>query len=221
MLTAKYLINEYYGTGPAHSYWVGCSDGGGRGMAMSQNFPEYLDAIVAGDPGGNLQELELGSGVWDEQQLLNVYNTAVPPLPALAYKTEPAPEAAEPIVYPAFPSSDQALFETALLQACDALDGVADGVVDNVPACVAIFNPAAATYTDYTGALGPANTTYPLQCQGAKNATCLSPAQIQAAIAINQGPRTTAGMTIRYPEGAAVRTIRTIRYPALRMMAAG
>jgi feruloyl esterase len=204
VLTAKYLINEYYGTGPGHSYWVGCSDGGGRGMAMSQNFPEYLDGIVAGDPGGNLQELELGSGVWDEEQLLNVYNTAVPPLPALAYASEPTPEAAEPIVYPAFPSSDQALFETALLQACDALDGVADGVVDNVPACVARFNPAAASYIDYAGALGPANTSYPLQCPGAKNATCLSPAQIQAAIAINQGPRTTAGMTIKYPEGAAV-----------------
>ena len=25
-LTAKYLINQYYGTGPTRSYWVGCSD---------------------------------------------------------------------------------------------------------------------------------------------------------------------------------------------------
>ena len=76
-----------------------------------------------------------------------------------------------------------------MLQSCDALDGVTDGVIDNLPACHARFNPATATYTDYAGALGPANTTYPLQCPGAKNATCLSPAQIQAAININQGPR--------------------------------
>ena len=55
-----------------------------------------------------------------------------------------------------------------MLQACDALDGVADGVVDNVPACIARFDPVTATYTDYTGALGPAETTYPLQCTGAK-----------------------------------------------------
>ena len=46
-----------------------------------------------------------------------------------------SPAAAEPILYPAFPVSDQALFETALLQTCDALDGVADGVIDNLPAC--------------------------------------------------------------------------------------
>ena len=95
----------------------------------------------------------------------------------------------------------RALFETALLQACDALDGVTDGVVDNVPACVSKFNPSAARYTDYTGAFGPAGTTYSLQCTGAKNATCLSPAQIQAAIQINQGPRRN-GSPVAAPAGA-------------------
>ena len=89
-----------------------------------------------------------------------------------------------------------------MLQACDALDGVTDGVVDNLPACQARFNPATAMYTDYAGALGPANTTYPLQCPGAKSATCLLPAQIQAAIKISQGPRNSAGGTIQAPAGA-------------------
>jgi hypothetical protein len=37
-LTAKYLINQFYGVGPHHSYWVGCSTGGRQGMVMSQNF---------------------------------------------------------------------------------------------------------------------------------------------------------------------------------------
>jgi Tannase and feruloyl esterase len=56
-----------------------------------------------------------------------------------------------------------------------------------LPACRAKFAPNTATYIDYAGALGPAGTTYPLQCTGAKNATCLTPAQIQAAININKG----------------------------------
>jgi feruloyl esterase len=125
-----------------------------------------------------------------------------PPIAPLTYIPQAAPEAAAPHLYPAFPSSDQGLFETALLQACDALDGVTDGVIDNLPACQASFNPATATYVDYNGALGTPNTIYPLQCTGAKNATCLSPQQIQAAIKINLGPRTSTGAVVQVPAGA-------------------
>ena len=49
-MTAKFLINQYYGDGPNRSYWVGCSTGGRQGMVMSQNFPSFFDGIVAGDP---------------------------------------------------------------------------------------------------------------------------------------------------------------------------
>jgi feruloyl esterase len=199
-LTAKYLINQYYGTGPNHSYWVGCSTGGRQGMVMSQNFPSFFDGIVAGDPVYDLQMIDLTetNGV---EAILNVYvnNPALPQPPTMV--TQPAPIHAMPIIYPAFPTSDQALFETALMQACDALDGVTDGVVDNVPACVGRFNPSTATYIDYTGVFGPAGTTYPLQCTAAKNATCLSAAQIQAAIQINQGPRSN-GAPVLAPAGA-------------------
>ena len=86
-------------------------------------------------------------------------------------RSRTSPQLAEPILYPAFPVSDQSLFETALLQACDALDGVADGVIDNLPACRATFNPAVATYTIRERYLS-------LQCPGPKNPTCLSKAQI-------------------------------------------
>ena len=67
------------------------------------------------------------------EQILNVYN-ANPSLPPLSYLPQPAPAPPAPLLYPAFPAADQALLETDLLQACDALDGVADGVIDNVPA---------------------------------------------------------------------------------------
>jgi len=63
------------------------------------------------------------------------------------------------------------------------------------------FDPATATYTDYAGALGAPNTTYPLQCPGAKNATCLSAAQIEAAKQTHRGPRSN-GKLVLSPAGA-------------------
>jgi feruloyl esterase len=192
-LIAKYLINQFYGVGPRHSYWVGCSTGGQRGMAMSQNFPSFFDGIIAGDPTYN-QEAVFLSVTYSQEQILNVYN-ANSSLPPLSFVPQPAPQPPEPIVYPAFPVADQALLETALLQVCDALDGVADGVIDDVPACKAKFDPATATYTS-------AGATYRLQCLGAKNPTCLSPAQIQAVKKINQGPRNSKGQKIAAPAGA-------------------
>jgi feruloyl esterase len=199
-LVAKYLINQYYGTGPNRSYWVGCSTGGRQGMVISQNFPSFFDGIVAGDPVYDLEMIDLTetNGV---EAILNVYlnNPTLPQPPTMV--TQPAPVHSQPIIFPAFPTSDQALFETALMQACDALDGVTDGVVDNVPACVSRFNPGTATYRDYTGVFGPAGATYLLQCTGAKNATCLSAAQIQAAIQINRGPRSN-GAPVLAPAGA-------------------
>jgi hypothetical protein len=72
---------------------------------------------------------------------------------------------------------------------------VADGVIDNLPACRATFDPAIATYTS-------GGTVFPLQCTGAKNSTCVSPAQISAVKHINEGPRTDLGQTIPVPAGA-------------------
>src|SRR5262249_10345378 len=156
-----------YGDGPHRSYWVGCSTGGRQGMVMSQNFPSFFDGIIAGDPVYDQQALGL-SETYGVEQILNVYNSnaSFPPIPFLP---QHAPQPPGPILYPAFPAADQTLLETALLQACDALDGVADGVIDNQPACRASFDPATATYTS-------GNATFRLQCTGPKNATCLSPA---------------------------------------------
>ena len=191
-LVAKYLINQFYGDGPNHSYWVGCSTGGRQGMVMSQNFPSFFDGIVAGDPVYDQEALGLSetNGV---ESILNVYNNN-PALPPITFVPQHAPAPPGPILYPAFPVADQALFETALLQTCDALDGVADGVIDNLPACWAKFDPATATYTSN-------GTTFRLQCSGAKNATCLSADQIRATESINTGPRS-HGQPVAAPAGA-------------------
>ena len=101
-----------------------------------------------------------------------------------------------PILYPALPVADQNLFTSALLAACDALDGATDGVIDNAGACAAKFDPA--TFVFANG--------QPLQCTGTKTATCLTAAQIDAIKKINQGPRDARGASIKAPAGGAAHT---------------
>ena len=156
---------------------------------MSQNFPSFFDGIVAGDPIYDQEAIGL-SEINGVEAILNIYlsNPALTP-PGPTMISQAAPQPSGPHLFPAFPSADQSLFETALLQNCDALDGVTDGVIDDVLACNARFNPVTAMWTDYTGALGPAGDDVSVAMYRAKNATCLTAAQIQAAIQINQGPR--------------------------------
>ena len=182
-LTAKYVIAAYYGEGPDHSYWVGCSTGGREAMAMSQTFPQYYDGIVAGDPVYDLEAISF-SELWGLEKI-----DEITPTPIQFTQTTPP----QPLFFPAFPTADQQLFTTAILQACDGLDGTVDGVIDNLPACQAKFDPATYVFTD---------THQPLQCTGAKLPTCLTAAQINAVKQINQGPRTSLGATITVPVGA-------------------
>jgi len=181
--TAKFLIDAYYGQGPDHSYFVGCSTGGRQGMVFSQNFSDYFDGIVAGDPVYDLEAIALAED-WGVQAV-----AAVTPAPI---KTFPN---GSPLLYPAFPEADQKLVTSAILAACDRLDGAADGVVDNLAACQAKFDPATFVFPD---------TGQPLQCTGAKTATCLSPAQVDAVKKINQGPRDALGRPIKAPAATAV-----------------
>jgi pimeloyl-ACP methyl ester carboxylesterase len=182
--TAKFLIDAFYGQQPNKSYFVGCSTGGRQGMVFSQNFPDYYDGIVAGDPVYDLESIAL-SEVYGVETM-----AAITPAPIEKLAN------GGPVLYPAFPEADQKLFTRALLAACDKLDGTTDGVVDDVPACRATFDPATFVFPD---------TGQSLQCTGAKNATCLSPAQIGAIKKINQGPRNSLGEAIRAPASGGVR----------------
>jgi hypothetical protein len=181
--TAKFLIDAFYGQYPKRSYFVGCSTGGRQGMVFSQNFPEYFDGIVAGDPVYDLQAIGL-TELWGVQAIESVTPDPIEKLPN-----------GNPILYPALPVTDQGLFTSGVLAACDALDGTADGVIDNAPACWAKFDPA--TFVFPNG--------QPLQCADTKLATCLTPAQIAAIKRINNGPRNAMGQPIKAPAGEAVR----------------
>jgi feruloyl esterase len=181
---AKFLIDAYYGQSPNRSYFVGCSTGGRQGMVFSQNFPDYYDGIVAGDPVYDLEAIALAED-WGVQAI-----AAITPAPIQKFPN------GSPVLYPAFPVADQNLFTSAILAACDRLDGLADGVVDNLPACWAKFDPATFVFPD---------SGLPLQCMGAKTATCLTSAQINAVKKINQGPRNSLGQPIKVPAATAAR----------------
>ena len=152
-------------------------------MVFSQNFPDYFDGIVAGDPVYDLEAIAL-SELWGVQAIQAVTPEPIEKLPN-----------GGPILYPALPVADQKLFTSALLAACDALDGTADGVVDNAPACWAKFDPATFVFPQRAAAaMHRARRPRPVS----------APAQITAIKRINRDRAMRIGQPIKAPAGEAV-----------------
>jgi hypothetical protein len=147
--TAKFLIDAYYGRRPDRSYFVGCSTSGRQGMAMSQLFPAHYDGVIAGDPFYLPPDISL-SETWGLEQIISV---------------SPKDASGNPLYLQGFPLSDQQLFTNAILAACDAQDGLVDGVIDNAAACT--FDPATFVFPA-SGPYGAIAPGAPLQCAGAK-----------------------------------------------------
>jgi feruloyl esterase len=84
-----------------------------------------------------------------------------------------------PILAQAFSNADLTLVANRILSQCDALDGVADGSVNHFQACR--FDPAV------------------LQCNGAKDATCLSAEQVGALKQGFGGPVDSSGKALYFP----------------------
>src|SRR6266850_2586610 len=182
--TAKYLINAYYGRAQERSYFVGCSTSGRQGMAMSQLFPQHYDGIVAGDPFYLPPDISL-SETWGLEQII-----------AISPQNQPG----VPQYLQSFTLADQNLFTNAILAACDHLDGLVDGVIDNAAACH--FDPETFVFPSI-GVYGSIAPGMPLQCTDDqhKTASCLTPAQVTATKRIDQGPRTSLGRRIVSPDG--------------------
>jgi hypothetical protein len=111
--TAKYIVGQYYSKDPQHAYFVGCSTGGRQGLMEAHRFPDDFDGVVSGAPVFDWTRA-LAAGLKNSQ--------AAFPDPA---------SLAKPLVTP----DNLTLLQGRVLQACDALDGVTDGVIDDPTAC--------------------------------------------------------------------------------------
>src|ERR1019366_20675 len=125
---AKQLIARYYGKPAAFSYFSGCSTGGREGGILSQRYPTVFNGIISGDPAMRTGLSNLAIGKW---------------IPVAFNQIAPKDADGKPIITQAISDADRKLIMDALLKNCDALDGVADGMISDPLGCE--FDPAALT----------------------------------------------------------------------------
>lgn len=170
---AQAAVKQFYGTPAQHRYFVGCSKGGEEAMAVAQQYADRFDGIVAGAPGMSLPRAALAEA-WDTQQFARLIPHATGQPPSFQG------------LHSVFGDADFALVHLAILEACDALDGVKDGLVSNPRKCTsARVVPALRRHA----------------CATAEAPDCLAPAKIEALIAVVGGPKDSRGHAL-YSEWA-------------------
>lgn len=151
---AKAAVRSLYGRAPDHSYYVGCSTGGRQGLMEAQRYPQDYDGLIAGAPAANWTHFETGGHLWV----------------VLSLNKDP-----ESYV----PATKLPLIENAVNAACDAQDGVTDGVLNDPRRC--------------------AFDARTLTCRAGQDvSTCLTPKQATAVNNVWQGARDSHGQQI-YP----------------------
>ena len=123
---AKALIRRYYGKGPDTAYLVGTSNGGRHGLVAASRLPRDYDGMLLSTPGYNLPRAAVAQ-VWGAQQ----------------FATIARPQAANgrPDLRSALTAADLSLLAQRILARCDGLDGLNDGIVADMAACQAAFDP--------------------------------------------------------------------------------
>jgi feruloyl esterase len=142
---SKTVIAAYYGANPKHSYFSGCSNGGRQALVEAQRYPGDYDGIIAGAP-ANFWTHNFAGFVWDEQALQGAAQ---------------------------IPAAKMAAIEKAALNACDAKDGLTDGLIDDPRQCH--FDPSV------------------LLCHGPETDACLTEPQVGALKKIYAGPANKKG----------------------------
>lgn len=149
-VVAKEVIRANFGKNPQYSYFLGCSNGGRQALMEAQRFPDDYNGILAGAPANFWSHL-LSSGLWDMQALTKDDASYIPAakVPALAH---------------------------AVNAACDAQDGVSDGVLNDPRKCN--FKPES------------------MLCKNGDTSDCLTQPQITALNKLYEGARDAAGKKI-------------------------
>ena len=136
------LIKLRYGSDPQRSYFAGGSTGGREALLAVSNWPQDWDGAIVLYPAWNAAALDLQFGRITR---------------ALA----------QPNAYPN--REKRKVLYDAAIEACDAFDGVRDGLISNIAACNTAFNPTTATLNGV-----------PIRCANGADTgnSCLSDAQI-------------------------------------------
>jgi hypothetical protein len=163
---ARNLIAKAYGRGPDRSYFGGCSNGGRHAMVAAVRSADSYDGILAGDPGFNLPKAAVAQ-LYGAQQYAAVASAKTP--------------TGQPDLQSAFTPAEMKLVADKVLQRCDALDGLADGIVSNVQACRTKFD---------------IQTAVPTCAAGTRDGMCLSAPQKNALANVFKGARNSAGQPI-------------------------
>ena len=161
----KTIVTQLQGRGASRSYYYGCSTGGHQGYAEMQRYPQDFDGMINGAPGNNRVRLNI--------EFLYRFQVNRPPNNDTQLILSPA---------------KSAVITNAAIAACDALDGVTDGVMEDPRVCTsARFNVDS------------------LLCTGPETPTCLTAAQLDVARKIYAGPknpRTGEQLYLGYPVGS-------------------
>ncbi|AHE55190.1 tannase/feruloyl esterase family alpha/beta hydrolase [Sphingomonas sanxanigenens] len=106
---AKRLAAAFYGRAVDRSYFTGCSGGGRQALKEMQNYPGDYDGVIAGAPGPYMP-LQSVRMMW------------------FSLQQKQMPDAG-------LTDADWSLYEAKATAACDAADGVVDGIIANPMAC--------------------------------------------------------------------------------------
>lgn len=158
---AKSIIEQVYGKAPDRSYFGGCSNGGRHTMVAATRYAEDYDGFLVGAPGYRLPKAA-------------VANIAG----AKLYATVPDTDTSD--LSTAFTQTERTLVTKAIIEKCDALDGVADGMVQDYVNCQTAFS---------------LQTDVPT-CDSDRDGSCLTQAQKDVIQQIYDGPETSDGSKI-------------------------
>ena len=109
ILFSKAVATRYYGQKPAYNYWNGCSTGGRQGYLLAQELPGELDGILASAPAMYWTRFQTAQ-MWGQIAMKDLVGSAISPA-----------------------KLSQA--RASAIAACDAADGVTDGVIDDPRTC--------------------------------------------------------------------------------------
>lgn len=116
---AKQIISQFYGKASQHNYFMGCSNGGREAMIAAMRYPLEFDGVIAGSPAFRISRSVLAE-VWDNRILLDI---------------APINQNGKKILSKAFRQTELDAISKAVLERCDKLDGLQDGLINAWEQC--------------------------------------------------------------------------------------